>query len=424
MTTLYAKGSPTCALDHSDLADAIDALLEAHPTAQRILAIPPDHTRLPSRAGELTCLLAARAGSRLKDVLPALGTHQPMNAGQLMMMFPSLPLELVREHRWRTDVVDVGTVPADFVAETTDGRWTRPWPAQLNRLVCHGGHDLIVSLGQVVPHEVIGMANYSKNLFIGTGGFAGIHESHFLSALCGMEQTMGRADTPLRRILNYAEQHFCRDLNLAYVFTVIESLKDGTLVTRGLFVGNDYATFKQAADLAQQCNIISLDPPPQRIVCYLDPTEFHSTWLGNKAIYRTRMAIADDGELIILAPGVQTFGEDSKIDQLIRRHGYQTTPAILEAVARDPELASNLSAAAHLIHGSSEGRFRVTYAPGILSRDEIQSVGYQHAALEPLLSRYPVDSLTDGYHEDHDGQPFYFIRNPALGLWANRSRLA
>jgi hypothetical protein len=103
--------------------------------------------------------------------------------------------------------------------------------------------------------------------------------------------------------------------------------------------------------LSAQCNIVSVPAPLRRVVCWIDPAEFHTTWVANKAVYRTRMALADGAELALLAPGVVRFGEDDLIDRLIRRHGYRGTASTLEALARDPELAENLGAAAHLIHG-------------------------------------------------------------------------
>ena len=176
-------------------------------------------------AGPLTCMVHEYFGQRLRDVMPALGTHVPMPDWQLAKMFPTVPKSLIRAHDWRNDVVTIGEVPAEFVSAATEGICTKPWPAQLNRLVWEGGHDLILSIGQVVPHEVIGMANYNKNLFVGTGGAAGINESHFIGAAYGMERMMGRADTPLRRILNYAQEHFCRHLPLVFVLTVHRSAR-------------------------------------------------------------------------------------------------------------------------------------------------------------------------------------------------------
>jgi len=424
MSLLFAKGSTVADLSDEELRAGLFQALDQLGERRKVLALPPDFTRFNSRAGLLTCLAQAYYGTRLTDVMPALGTHFPMPDWQLQRMFPSLPRELIREHRWREDVLTIGEVPAAYVAQVTEGVWRKPWPVQLNKLLWEGGHDLILSLGQVVPHEVIGMANYNKNIFVGTGGVRGINESHFIGAAYGMERMMGRADTPLRRILNYAQDHFCRHLPLVFVLTVVGANADGQLVTRGLFIGDDHECFRRAAELSVEVNFAVLDEELHKVVVFLDPEEFHSTWLGNKAIYRTRMAIADGGELIVLAPGVKTFGEDPEIDRLIRRHGYRTTPEIMQFVEQHAELRDNLSAAAHLIHGSSEKRFLVTYCPGQLTRDEIEGVGYQYADLKSMLSRYNPAQLKDGWNHLADGERIYYISNPALGLWADRQRLA
>jgi nickel-dependent lactate racemase len=424
MPTFFAQGSPTTDLTREDLKAALTTVFENLGPRNRVLALPPDFTRANSMAGPLTCIAHEYFGRRLVDVMPALGTHAPMTAWQLERMFPGLPAGLIREHDWRNDVVTIGEVPADFVCRTTEGIWNRPWPAQLNRLVWEGGHDLILSMGQVVPHEVIGMANYNKNIFVGTGGSRGINESHFIGAAYGMERMMGRADTPLRRILNYAQDHFCRHLPLVFLLTVIGPRDDGSLAVRGLYAGSDAECFQRAAKLSLEVNFTILDEAPAKMVVYLDPEEFHSTWLGNKAVYRTRMAIADGGELVVLAPSVRTFGEDLEIDRLIRKYGYRHTPQIMEYVRLSEDLPQNLSAAAHLIHGTSEGRFRITYCPGKLTREEIESVGYGYADLDAMCRRYDPHTLRDGWNTFSDGERIYFIRNPALGLWAHRSRLA
>jgi len=423
MTTFFAQGSPTTDLDRAALRATLVEVFDRLGTRQKVIAIPPDHTRANSMAGPIVGMVHDYYGPRLVDVLPALGTHVAMTDEQLAWMFPDVPKNLIRRHDFRNDVVTIGQVPAEFVAEVTEGTWTRPWPVQLNRLVWRGGHDLILSVGQVVPHEVVGMANYNKNLFVGTGGAAGINESHFIGAAYGMERMMGRADTPLRRILNYAQDHFCAQLPLVYVLTVIGPRDDGSLALRGLYVGDDHDCFEQAASLSVEVNFTILDEAPAKIVAWLDPEEFHSTWLGNKAIYRTRMAIADGGELVVLAPGVATFGEDRQIDALVRKYGYRGTPATMRAVEENEDLRENLSAAAHLIHGSSEGRFAITYCPGKLSRGEIEGIGYRWADLAKMQARYNPSQLTDGWNTAADGERFYFISNPALGLWAHRQRL-
>ncbi|MEM8865439.1 MAG: lactate racemase domain-containing protein [Planctomycetota bacterium] len=417
MSLFFTTGSPTTELSAGEVRAALDEALSKLGPRERVLAVPPDFTRRHSQAGPITCMLHELLGDRLTDAMPALGTHQPMSDAELAAMYPTVPRDRIRVHRWREDVVTLGEVPAEFVREQTDGIWDKPWPAETNRLIAQGGHDLILSIGQVVPHEVIGMANYNKNIFVGAGGVRGINESHFLSAAYGMERIMGRADNPLRRIMNYAQDHFCSDLPIVYVLTVVSHDK-----IRGLFIGDDVECFERAAALSLEVNFDLLPEQPEKIVVYLDPDEFKSTWLGNKAIYRTRMAIADGGELAILAPGVRTFGEDADIDRLICKYGYRTTPEVLEFVKRDADLRENLSAAAHLIHGSSENRFGVTYCPGQLSRAEIEGVGYKYGDLSDMLARYNPQSLAAGWNE-RDDERFYFIPNPAVGLWAHRSRL-
>lgn len=424
MALYFAEGSPQTDFAPDALEAAFTSALKKLGPRERVLALPPDFTRANSMAGPLTCVAYRYYGPRLKDVMPALGTHVPMPDWQLDRMFPDVPKSLIRAHNWRTDVMTIGHVPAEYVTEVTKGIWTKPWPVQLNRLVYQGGHDLILSIGQVVPHEVIGMANYNKNLFVGTGGSAGINESHFIGASYGMERMMGRADTPLRRILNYAQDHFCKNLPLVFVQTVIGPRPDGTLAVRGLYVGDDVECFQRAAALSVEVNFTVLDEAPRKMVVWLDPEEFHSTWLGNKSIYRTRMAIADGGELVVLAPGVGTFGEDPEIDRLIRKYGYRTTPEIMRFVQTTDDLPKNLSAAAHLIHGSSENRFAITYCPGKLTREEIVGVGYRYGDLKTMMARYNPRQLRDGWNQLADGERIYYISNPALGLWAHRSRMS
>ncbi len=389
---------------------------------RKVMAVPPDFTRFHSRAGDLTQMAWEFYGERMIDILPALGTHTAMTGEQIATMFGNTPGRLFRVHDWRNDIVTLGEVPGAFVHEVSEGKLDYTWPAQVNRLLRDGGHDLILSIGQVVPHEVVGMANGSKNIFIGTGGVMGIHRSHFLGAVYGMERMMGRTDTPVRRVLNYASEHFGDALpQIVYVQTVVNKNAAGELVMRGMFIGDDTGCFECAAELSLKCNFLMMDREIRKAVVFLDPHEFHSTWLGNKSVYRTRMALADNAELIVLAPGVREFGEDRQIDRLIRKYGYRGTPATLEAVKHDADLAGNLSAAAHLIHGSSEGRFTIRYCPGHLTRQEIEGVHFEYGDLAAYAAKYNPERLQDGWNTV-DGEEIFYISNPGLGLWAYQGR--
>jgi len=422
----FQKGGESSKLTDLDLREGLIEALEkigVEKNLDKVLIIPPDFTRFHSKAGILTSNAYEHLGSKLTDILPALGTHTPMTSSEISKMFPGVPAELFREHKWKSDLSTLGTVPGTFVKEVTEGKLDFDWPAQVNTLLVEGNFDLILSIGQVVPHEVVGMANHNKNIFVGTGGREGINKSHFIGAVYGMERLMGKTDTPVRAVLNYASDNFAGDLPIVYVQTVIGMDNNGELITRGLFIGDDYECFQKASELSLKVNFKMLDKPLKKVVVYLDPEEFRSTWLGNKSIYRTRMAIADRGELIVLAPGVKELGEDPEIDRLIRKYGYFGTDKTLEFVEKNKELQDSLGAAAHLIHGSSEDRFSITYCPGYLSKEEIESVNFKYASLEEMIKKYNPENLKDGFNTLIDGEEIYYISNPALGLWAYKERL-
>ncbi len=393
---------------------------------RRVLILPPDHTRLNSQAGVITAMAyekLTREGVQV-DILPTLGTHNAMSAKQLRMMFgDTIPLDAFKVHDWRNGIVRKGEVPGAMLAELSGGKVDYSVGVEVNRMLLDG-YDLILSVGQVVPHEVVGMANYTKNIVVGAGGSDIINKSHFLGAVCNMESILGRADTPVRRLFNYAVDTFLSDLPITYILTVVQQdYETGAMHLRGYYAGDDGEAYHEACKLAQAANITLLDREPVKMVVYLDPHEFQSTWLGNKAIYRTRMAIADGGELVVLAPALKEFGEDPKIDELIRKYGYRGTPATLKAVDENADLRGNLGAAAHLIHGSSEGRFGITYCPGDgVSLDEVRSVGFKAVPYAEMAARYRPDTLKDGFNRMPDGEEVFYISNPALGLWAYRNK--
>ena len=390
----------------------------------KALLIPPDFTRFHSNAGFISevfyNLLTAKGVD--VDVLPALGTHVPVSEVQWRTMFGSIPYEKMLVHNWRTDVVKLGEVPAEEVEKISGGLWKDPVDVEVNRLLMDPQYDLIVSPGQVVPHEVIGMANHAKNIFVGIGGSDMINKSHMIGAVCGMEKAMGRDHTPVRRIFDYAFEHYIKDRPILWVLTV-NTAPGGKIHSHGIFIGEGRECLTEAVKLAQQKNIDYVERGIKKCVVYLDPGEFTSTWLGNKSVYRTRMAMADGGELIVLAPGVHQFGEDKTVDGLIRKYGYRGRLHTLEVFNREEsaDLRANMGAAAHLIHGSSDGRFSITYCVKNISKAEIESVGFNAADYDEMVKKYDPEKLSYGYNTV-DGEEIYFIPNPALGLWIDREK--
>lgn len=393
-------------------------------TVKHALILPPDFTRFHSNAGYITNVyyhaLTERGAS--VDILPALGTHVPVTPEQSAAMYGDVPYERLIPHNWRTDVVRLGEVPAEFLEEVTEGIWHDPVSVEVNRLIMDEKYDLIISPGQVVPHEVIGMANHAKNIFVGVGGSDMINKSHMVGAVYGMERMMGKDHTPVRKVFDYGMEHFLKDRPILFALTVTTA-PGGNIRTHGLFIGEGRKCLEEAIKLAQEKNIDFVETGIKKCVVYLDPSEFHSTWLGNKAVYRTRMAMADGGELIILAPGIVRFGEDDLVDELIRKYGYRGRVRILEEFNKpeNQDLRDNMGAAAHLIHGSSDDRFTITYAVEKISQEEITGVGFQSASYQELVKKYDPTKLNYGYNTV-DGEEIYFIPNPALGLWINREK--
>ena len=393
-------------------------------TVGKALIIPPDFTRYHSNAGLLTNLYyhILRSRNAQVDIMPALGTHVPLTQEQWEDMFGDIPFEKMIVHNWRTDVMKIGEVPASYLEEITEGLWQEAVAVEVNRRIMDDTYDLIISPGQVVPHEVVGMANHAKNIFVGTGGSEMINKSHMVGAVYGMERMMGRDHTPVRKIFDYGAEHFLKDRPILYALTVTTA-PGGDIRTHGLFIGCDRECLTAAVKLAQEKNIDFVEHGLKKCVVYLDPGEFKSTWLGNKAIYRTRMAMADGGELLILAPGVRKFGEDAIVDDLIRKYGYRGRLATLTEFQKEEncDLRGNMGAAAHLIHGSSDGRFTVTYAVRDITKEEIRSVGFLAEDYEEAIRKYDPEKMHYGFNTI-DGEEIFYVPNPALGLWIDRGK--
>ena len=393
---------------------------------KKVLILPPDFTRFHSNAGYITNVLyheLASRGARV-DIMPALGTHVPMTGEQKKEMFGDIPDDCFLDHDWRNDVVKLGEIPQDFVEDVTEGLFHDSVSVEINRRVMDESYDLIISPGQVVPHEVIGMSNHAKNLFVGAGGSEMINKSHMIGAVYGMERMMGRDHTPVRKLFDYGMEHFLSGRPVLWILTVTTA-PGGIIRTHGLFIGEGRECLTQAVRLAQEKNIDYVDEGVKKCVVYLDPREFQSTWLGNKAIYRTRMMLEDGAELIILAPGVERFGEDEECDRLIRKYGYRGRLQILSEFEKpeNDDLRANMGTAAHLIHGSSDGRFSITYAVRKMSRAETEGAGFIWADYDEMIKRYDPGTLSYGYNTVN-GETIFYIPNPALGLWIRKGGLS
>lgn len=417
---LYAADNGT--IDEAELRAAIvNSIADCKKNLKRVLLLVPDYSRYHSQGGKIANIYYHLLKDTCTvDPLPAVGTHLPMTAEECADMYGDIPFERFIAHNWRTDVVKIGEVPREYVYDVSEGLMDEAIDVEVNKLLLDG-YDLILSIGQVVPHEVVGMANHSKNIFVGCGGSSMISSSHLLGAFYGMERMMGKDHSPVRKVFDYAAEHFLKDLPIWYVLTVTTA-PGGIVNLHGLFIGKDRSCLEKAIALSQQKNLTFVDAPLKKVVAYLDEKEFKSTWIGNKSVYRTRMAIADGGELIVLAPGVDRFGEDDVNDVLIRKYGYCGREKIIELCKTQEDLKKNLSVAAHLIHGSSDNRFKITYCTRHLTEEEIRSVHFNYIPYDDAIKTYDPSKLKDGFNTLPNGEEIYYVSNPALGLWADRNR--
>lgn len=392
---------------------------------KRVLLLPPDLTRAHSGAGKVTeWIFNALPAGCDAHVIPTLGQHVPHTPEENRWMFGSIPEERIHAHDWRNGVTPVGVIPADRVSESTGGRADWEIPVHLNSTLIDQPWDLIVNIGHVVPHEVLGFANHNKNYFIGLGGKETICASHIAAACYGIENNLGNLITPLRACYNWAQEQFLSRLPDVFFQIVMRRDETNRLVTSGIYVGDDLETYLSAARTSREQNITVFDRPVKKIIAVMQPDEFRATWVANKAVYRTRMAMADEGELLVIAPGVERFGEQPEVDQIIRTFGYRGTEHTMRHYRTEKILQDFAHGTAHLIHGSSEGRFTIRYAPGKLSREEIEGVGYAYMDCQEALERYNPATMQEGWNTMPDGEEVFFISTPSAGLWAAKERLA
>jgi nickel-dependent lactate racemase len=419
----FSEGAANITIDRNRISALLDIMLAKLENLGRVLILPPDFTRYHSYAGEITCLLYDKLKtSSYIEIMPTLGTHFPLTEEELDTMFNGIPHGIFKPHDWRNDVVRIGTIPSEIIKKLTDGLVDFPLHCEINKTLVEGRWDQIISVGQLVPHELIGIANYNKNIFIGVGGKDIIDKTHFIGALYGAEKMMGHISSPVRKVLSYMGDHFTNHLPISYILTVRGATEDNQIITRGIYAGNDEECYLLGAKLCQEVNIKLLKKEYKKVIAYLDPEEFKSLWVGNKPIYRTRMAIADNGELIILCRGINTFGEDPANDLIIRKYGYQNKADLLKALSENDDLANNLATLSALIVGSPENKFKVIYGAKNISREEIESVHCNYVDYDEIVKKYNPSELKEGENIMPDGEEIFYVSNPAQGLWAEINR--
>ncbi|WP_173042140.1 lactate racemase domain-containing protein, partial [Phytohabitans flavus] len=326
-----------------------------------VVVLVPDGTRsipLGRLFAEVHDALIDRVASL--DVLIALGTHQPMTPAAIERRFDlppdgwaaRYPGVTVHNHAWQdpTSFADLGEIPATEVAAASAGLLSEPIRVRVNRLVAEA--DACLVLGPVFPHESVGFSGGDKYFFPGVSGPEVIDAFHWLGALIGTMDIIGRPGlTPVRAIIQAAAARIpARRLAVAVV------VSPGGEEVLGTYVGTTTEAWTAAAEHSAQVHVRYVERPYRRVVSVMPPM-YDDLWTAAKGMYKVEPVVADGGEVIVYAPHVATFSVTH--DPLIRRVGYHCRDYLLAHADRLADVPR--AVLAHSIHVRGAG----TYADGV-----------------------------------------------------------
>jgi lactate racemase len=338
---------------------------------KRVLTIIPDGTRtMPMPL--MFQLLQQEIGTQAAacDYLVALGTHSLMNETQLTRLLGhpvvngSCGSARVFNHRWDIPgtFVDLGTIPADRVAEASGGLLSEPILVKINRLLFD--YDQVLICGPVFPHEVVGFSGGNKYLFPGVSSGEMINQTHWLGALLGSYNLIGTARTPVRALIDEAAGKIT--VPVACFALVLRSQE-----IAGIYFGSAREAWKEAAELSAREHVRWEDRPFRRVLSVL-PEMYDDIWTGAKGMYKLEPAIADGGEVIIFAPHITEFSYTH--GAFLDRIGYHCRDYFLKQWERFKDVPRGVIAhSTHLIgqgtYDAATGietlRIKVTLATGI-----------------------------------------------------------
>ena len=356
------------------LTEIVHQALDVIQPGERVLAIIPDKTR-DDNTHQLFPIAAeflSKRGVASFDALVAQGTHPPMSQAQKLAKIGDADFNgLLFDHRWDEpeELITLGELSGETVRELTGGLIEQAVPVSINKLLAPGVYDTVLVIGATVPHEVAGFAGGAKYFFPGVAGPELTHTTHWLGALTGIENVIGRVETPTRRLIEAAAELItARIISL----NTVVSRNDGELVTYALFTGDIREAFRRAAEVSRQVHIRYTERKYKTVVALLDP-HYDELWVGGKASYKLGAIIEEGGELIIYAPHLTKLSETH--GTLIEKYGYAPLESVRDMLGVSEELRENLCIAAHLAHVAYAGRlddegkivprYRITMASGL-----------------------------------------------------------
>ncbi|KJS03079.1 MAG: hypothetical protein VR65_02210 [Desulfobulbaceae bacterium BRH_c16a] len=300
-------GTPDRPLSEAEIRKIVEDSTPASLFAgKKVLVLTPDTTRTCPLPLMIRCLgeLLGKSAAHL-DFMVALGTHTPLPEERILALYGISATD--RQERWagsqflnhRWDLPNtlarIGWIEADEIEELSGGKLSERVPVDINRAIFE--YDLIVILGPVFPHEVVGYSGGAKYLFPGISGGEFLHAFHWLGAVVTCPGTIGIKHTPVREVINRAMRFI--DIPVHCLAMVVKSATE----LYGLFGGDYKKAWSLAADLSERVHVVVKEKPYHTVfgVC---PPMYDEIWTGGKVMYKLEQVVADSGRLIIYAPHI------------------------------------------------------------------------------------------------------------------------
>lgn len=321
---------------------------------KNILVIIPDNTRsvpMPLLFDSLCSNLCPR--TKKLDYLIALGTHAPMSLdkinkhlgmdeGTRKVKYPSVD---IYNHRWedKDTFVELGKISENEVYEISDGLLKEEMRISINEMILH--YDLLLIVGPVFPHEVVGFSGGNKYFFPGISAGDMINLTHWLGALLTIPNVIGIKDTPVRQLINKAAS-FIHKEKLCLSLTVT---KEGL---KGIFFDTPENSFEEAAEFSKQNHIIYKEKKYQTILAET-PSKYDDLWTGGKCVYKL-MGVADkNAKLIVYAPHITEISYSH--GYMIKKIGYHVKDYFLKQWDQFEDYSKGIIA--HSTHVKGLGTF-------------------------------------------------------------------
>ena len=413
------KGSPDRILSEAGvkaiIAEGTPAKMFAN---KRVLVLTPDATRtcpLPMMIRAIQALLGP--GAAKLDFMVALGTHTPLTEEEILKLYgitaqqkqAQFRSSLFLNHRWdRPETFrQIGHLSAAEVAEVSQGRLREKVPIEINQKIYD--YDLVVILGPVFPHEVVGFSGGAKYLFPGISGGAFLHFFHWLGAVMTCRNIIGIKDTPVRQLINRAAEKIDRPVHC------IAMVVNPEAQLCGLYVGDAGQAWSEAADLSSKIHIV-FKKKPYRIVFGRTPRMYDEIWTAGKVMYKLEQVVAEGGKLIIYAPHIhdisRTWGAH------LEKIGYHVRDYFLAQMDRFKDIPRGVLAHSTHVRGTGtyqngveKPRVEVVLASAIpKEKCEQINLGYLNPA-EIRIEDYRGREDDGILYVDHAGEILYCLED-------------